>query len=62
MLALPSGIFSELFGFAQLLSSIAHATLFSIDDFQNILAIKICLSSGGHWSLIIQATDNCFSL
>ncbi len=40
MLALPSGIFSELFGFAQLLSSIAHATLNSIYDFQNILGNK----------------------
>jgi hypothetical protein len=40
MLTLPSGIFSELFGFAQLLSSIAHASLFSIDVFQNILGNK----------------------
>ncbi len=40
MFTLPSEIFSELFGFAQQLSSIAHATLFSIDIFQNILGNK----------------------
>jgi hypothetical protein len=62
MLALPSGIFSELFGFAQLLSSIAHATFSPLMFSKTFWAIKICFSSGGHWSFIIQATDNLFSL
>jgi hypothetical protein len=30
--------------------------------FKTFWAIKICLSLGGHWSLIIQLTDNLFSL